>query len=358
MPEIWRILDTGLGAPAKNIALSRALLESRRSDEIASTLRFARSTPCILLGSQESAEQIVDVAACTANAVPIHRRISAGPAVYADQEQLLWELVVHHREAGAADMRAIVKRVCHAVAAALSGLQVDARFRSPDEVEIDGRVIARAAGVRDGHAVLVQGVVFLDVDPARVRAAWRFASDVCGTAAVASGTRTTSLREALGRTADVRRVKHNLAEAFESAFEIELREADLTLSEMRRYETAFREIDNPDWIGLVRGNASDMPILQATHPCAGGLVRAVLAVDVSARTIKQACFHIPVNMKPARSLSDLEAALRELPLNSVFRRLQWFFASRPVDPGGLSAADFAAVVERATGQLLFTTPSR
>jgi hypothetical protein len=84
----------------------------------------------------------------------------------------------------------------------------------------------------------------------------------------------------------------------------------------------------------------------------------MLAVDVSARAIKQACFDIPVGMKPARSLSDLEAALRELPLNSVVRRLRWFFESRPLDPGGLSPADFAAVVERATGQLLFTTPSR
>ena len=358
MPEIWRILDTGLGAPAKNIALSRALLESRRLDEIASTLRFARSTPCVLLGSHESAEQVVDLVACTANAVSIHRRISAGPAVYVDQEQLLWELVAHDREVAGADMRAIVKRVCHTVAAALSGLQVDARFRSPDDVEIDGRVVARTAGVRDGRAVLVQGVVFLDFNSAQVRAAWRFPTDICGTAAIASGTRSTSLRDALGRSADVRRVKHNIAEAFESAFEIELRESDLTLSEMRRYETALREIDNSDWIGLVRRSASDMPILHATHVCAGGVLRAMLAVDVSARAIKQARFDIPVGMKPARSLPDLEAALREVPLNSVVRRLRWFFESRPFDPGGLRPTDFAAVVERATGQLLFTTPSR
>src|SRR5688572_21399304 len=215
MAESWRILDTGLGAPVKNIALSRALLEARRSDEIASTLRFARSTACVLLGSQESAEQVVDIAACTANAVPLQRRISSGPAMYVDDHQLLWELVVHRREMAGADMRTIVQRVCHAVAAALSALQVDARFRAPDDVDVDGRVVARAAAVGDGQAVLVQGAVFLDLHAARVRTEWRFASDICGKAAVAPGTRSTSLSELIGRTADMRQVKHNLAEAFE-----------------------------------------------------------------------------------------------------------------------------------------------
>jgi lipoate-protein ligase A len=358
MPESWRILDTGLSAPVKNIALSRALLEARRSDEIASTLRFARSTTCVLLGSQESAEQVVDLAACTVKAVPIQRRISGGPAMYVDDGQLLWELVLHRSEVPRADMRTIVQRVCHAVAAALSALQLDARFRAPDDIEVDGRVVARAAAVGDGQAVLVQGAVFLDLRAERFRAGWRFATDICGTAAIAPGTRSTSLREVIGRTADVRQVKHNLAEAFESAFEIEFREADLTLSEMRRYETAFREIDHPDWIALVRASAADMPILEAMHPCAGGVLRAVLAIDAAARRIKHACFDVPGRMKPARSLPDLEASLRDVALSAVARRLQWFFASRPAGRDCVRPDDFAAVVERATGQLAFASPSR
>ena len=46
MAETWRLLDTGLGSAARNIALSRALLDARAADEIASTLRFTRYARC------------------------------------------------------------------------------------------------------------------------------------------------------------------------------------------------------------------------------------------------------------------------------------------------------------------------
>ena len=55
MSEMWRVMDSGLRSAAQNIALDRALLEAREADEIASTLRFARFTPSVLLAFGQSA---------------------------------------------------------------------------------------------------------------------------------------------------------------------------------------------------------------------------------------------------------------------------------------------------------------
>src|SRR5215212_1013351 len=104
MVETWRLIDTGLTAPAPHIALNRALLEARDADEIPSTLRFARSTRCALLGVQHSAAQALDLDYCRDRAIPIQRRISGGPTVYADERQLIFELYLHRREIGSGDL--------------------------------------------------------------------------------------------------------------------------------------------------------------------------------------------------------------------------------------------------------------
>src|SRR2546421_8801501 len=134
MSAIWRLLDTGLALPARNIALNRALLEARGADEIPSTLRFARSTRCVVLGYLESAEQVLDVGFCRVHGIPIQRRLTSSPAAYLDERQLLWELYVHRRELGASELRTVVRRICHAAATALAAFRIDAHYRGPGDI--------------------------------------------------------------------------------------------------------------------------------------------------------------------------------------------------------------------------------
>src|SRR5688572_14087628 len=131
MPETWRIVDTGLASAARNIALTRALLEARDAEEIPGTLRFVRYTPAVLLGCRESAAQALDSAACESLGVTVQRRLSGGAPWLVDERQLGWELYLHRRQVGGADMRAVSRRVLHAAATAISALGIDARYRSP-----------------------------------------------------------------------------------------------------------------------------------------------------------------------------------------------------------------------------------
>jgi lipoate-protein ligase A len=347
MTKTWRLIDTGLRPAAQNIALDRALLEARRADEIPSTLRFLRFASCALIGCNQSPEQELDLDYCKADGIAIQRRLTGGDVMHLDEGQLVWELYLHRRDIGPADMQAVSRRLCHAAAAAVSALGVKASFRPRNDIEVDGRRVSDSAGVLDGDALLFQATLLIDFDPgARLRA-----SRLSGMAAVARD-RVASLKELLGVKPDIALIKRYLSEAYESEFGVEFVEGDLSLSEHVRYRSALREIDHPDWVNLVSSAASELPVLQAQRQTTGGPLHATLFYDRRARIIRQAWFASEVSITPRRVLADLEAALRHVPVDRLAQRVERFFAELNVEMRPLTPADFVGVVQLAVGRVL------
>ncbi len=164
-----------------------------------------------------------------------------------------------------------------------------------------------------------------------------------------------NLKDLLGRRPDAAQIRGYMTEAFESEFGVEFSEGDLTLTEQQRYTAALREIDHPDWVNLVNRPAADMPILEAAQKFAGGLLRAAVTWDVRTRTIRQVWFTGDMFIQPRRTVTDLEAALRDLPLDRLEQRVASFFAGRSVDMLTLTPADFIAVVRLALKQPLLAS---
>jgi lipoate-protein ligase A len=351
--EFWRVLDTGLRPAAQNIALNRALLEARQAEEIPSTLRFLRFTPAALLGYHQSAEQELNVDYCRANGIAIQRRITGGGAIYFDETQLGWELYLHKRDLGTSDMQTISKRICHAAATAISALGVDARYRPRNDIEVDGRKISGTGGAFDGDALLFQGTLLVDFDVEKMLRVLRIPAEKLSDKAIASAReRVANLTELLGRRPDIGQIRRNIVEAFESEFDVEFQEDELTLTEHARYQVALREIDTRDWIDLVSRPASSMPLLEAVQKFAGGLLRAAVSFDTLTRTIRQVWFTGDIFVNPRRTVADLEAALRDTPLDRLEPRIQSFFSGREVDMLSLTPADFVTVVRLAVKQPL------
>jgi lipoate-protein ligase A len=351
--ENWRIIDTGLRPPAQNIALNRALLEARQAEEIPSTLRFLRFSPSALLGYHQSAEQELNLAYCRANRVAVQRRITGGGAIYFDQTQIGWELYLHRRDVGTTDMQAISRRICHAAATAISALGLDARYRPRNDIEVDGRKISGTGGAFDGNALLFQGTLLVDFDVEKMLRVLRIPAEKLSDKAIASAReRVANLKELLGRTPDIAVVKRNLIEAFESEFGVEFREGELTLSEHARYQVALSEIDTADWINLVDRPASGMPVVEAAQKFAGGLLRATVTFDTRTQIVRQVWFTGDMFVNPRRTIADLEAALRDTPLDRLEARMRAFFNGREVDMLSLTPDDFLAVVRLAVKQPL------
>jgi lipoate-protein ligase A len=364
MLEHWRLLDTGLAAAGRNIALNRALLESRHADESPSTLRFLRFAPGVLLASRQSAAEELNSPYCAASKLAVQRRITSGVTWVVDERQLGWELYLHRRELGTISTETLAKRAGHAAATALAALGMDARYRARDEIEVDGRVVCMFAHAAEGQGVLVQALLLLDPDLERAALALRSAactghvntdtpdSDHVKRAIAALTSRTSGLKAVLGRLPDPRLVRRNLTEAFESEFDVEFREGDLNLTEHERYLRAVDEIESRGWIELVARPARGVPIVEAVQRVPGGNLRAALKYEVSTRTIKEVWFSGDVMLNPRRSLNDLEAALRNISLERLERQVSLFFASRAIDRGSIQPAHFVAVVRLAAGQPL------
>jgi lipoate-protein ligase A len=348
MPAKWRVIDTGLRPAAQNIALNRALLEARQAEEIPSTLRFLRFTPSALLGYHQSAEQELNLDYCREQGVAVQRRITGGGAIYFDETQLGWELYLHKRDMGTSDMQAIARRICNAAAAAVSALGVAAQFRPRNDIEVGGRKISGTGGAFDGDALLYQGTLLIDFDVEKMLRVLRIPAEKLSDKAIASAReRVANLKELLGRAPDLTQVRHNIAEAFASEFDVEFAEGDLSLSEHARYETALAEIDTGDWVNLVRRPAHELPLLEAVQKFAGGLLRASLAYDRVTHRIKQVWFTGDIFVSPRRTIADLEAALRDTPYARLEHNVRTFFAARQVDMLTLVPEDFVAVVRLA-----------
>ena len=352
MKPTWRVTDTGLRGAAENIALNRALLEARQADEIPSTLRFLRFKPSALLGFHQSAEQELNLDYCRAQGVDIQRRITGGGAIYFDETQLGWELYLHKRELGTADMQAITRRICEAAARGIQALGVDAQFRPRNDIEVDGRKISGTGGAFDGDALMFQGTLLIEFDVEKMLRVLRIPVEKLSDKAIASAReRVANLADLLGHAPEMQEVKAALIQAFADEFRVDFEVGDLCPAEQVRFDSALAEIDTEDWVHMLSSPQSDVPIVEAIHKFPGGLVRASVAYDRVRQRIKQVWFTGDFFVSPKRAIADLEAALRDSEVADCKRRVHAFFAEREVDMLGLQPEDFVAVIESALSQI-------
>jgi len=347
--DAWRLLDTGLASAARNIALNRALLEARDADEIPSTLRFLRYAPSVLIGCRQSVAQEVELAECQAQAIVVQRRVTGGNAWLVNERALGWELYLHRREVGKAGLASVTARIGNAAAAAVAALGLDARYRAPGEVEVDCRAVGEIACAVEGEALLLQGVLVIAAGSVELARVLRIPGGRGTDAIAAAQARFAGIGDLLGLRTDVRRLKRNLGEAFESEFDVELREGDLTLTEDARYTSALREVQTADWLDLVASSVTDMPLLEGS--VRGGHLRASLKYERPSRIVRQIWFASETVIAP-RVLGELEAALRDCPLERVAARVERFFSGGARATPGATPQDFVNVVKLAIGEPL------
>jgi lipoate---protein ligase len=248
-------------------------------------------------------------------------------------------------------MQAVARRICHAAATAISALGVDARYRPRNDIEVDGRKISGTGGAFDGDALLYQGTLLIDFDVEKMLRVLRIPAEKLSDKAIASAReRIANLTDLLGRRPDPVLIKRNLIQAFESEFNVEFQEGDLTLTEHARYQVALAEIDTLDWIDLVHRPASDMPRYESVQKFGGGLLRASLTYDRLAHRIKQVWFSGDCFISPRRTIVDLEAALHDTSVERLEHNVRVFFAAREVDMLALTPDDFIAVMRLAVKQ--------
>jgi lipoate-protein ligase A len=351
--DTWRLLDTGLRPAAENIAINRAMLEAHQQGLIPHTLRFLRFLPSALVGFHQSVEQELRADYCAAHGIAIQRRITGGGAIYFDETQLGWELYLDRKTLGTADMQEIARRLCELAASGMRRLGVEAYFRPRNDIEVHGRKISGTGGAFEGDSILYQGTLLIDFDIEKMLRVLRIPAEKLSDKAIASAReRVANLKDLLGAVPQRETVIGALTQSFAEGFGVDFERADdMNAAELEKFQQALIEIDHPDWIYMVERPQSDAPIVEGMHKAEGGLLRVALALDLPSGRIKQAWFTGDFFVNPRRMIADLEAALRDAPLDHVRRTVDVFFRDYPVEMLRLRPADFVQAIENAMASM-------
>lgn len=357
MAETWRMVDTGVRPAAQNIALNRAILESRQANEIPNTLRFLQFRPSALLGFHQSAEQELNLDYCHANNIEIQRRITGGGAIYMDSAQLGWELYLAKQDLGSPDMQHVSKRICEAAARGIERLGIPAQYRPRNDIEVHGKKISGTGGAYEGDALMFQGTLLIDFSIEKMLRVLRIPAEKLSDKAIsAAKDRVTSLSELLTPIPALAHIKNCIKAAFAEEFDINFTPGVLCPQEESRFLVALREISHTDWVHLVRSPSADMPLFHAMQKFAGGMLKVALSFDKKTNRIKQTWFSGDVFITPKRSLFDLESVLRDIPVEKLEALIIQFFATHEVDMQGLTPQDFTSVVRAALSPVYPTNP--
>jgi lipoate-protein ligase A len=347
----FRVVDAGLRDGRYNIALDQAMIELHQAGRIPDSIRFIHFPPTALVGRHQVLSRELDLAYCARQGIRVGRRITGGGAIYMDEGQLGWALVLHRRTLGLAALGDVARAICEAVALGLSRFGVDARYRPRNDIEVDGRKISGTGGFFDGDTLIYQGTVLVKADGARMLAALRVApSKLARHGAASAARRIVTLAELLGDAAPTMgQVQSALLEGLGERLGLDCHEAPLTEEEERLARRLHdEEIGTDAFVAEIDEPADATAFQSGSHACPGGTVTAYTRLEGRpGNRLGQVLFTGDFFVAPPRVVFDLEAALRGLAPAAAGAAVERFFAGRELAALTVTPADFRRALEAA-----------
>ncbi|MDQ0287566.1 lipoate-protein ligase A [Desulfofundulus luciae] len=251
-PRQWRLLETGAGDGATNMAVDEAILVHHSRGEVPPTLRFYRwDPPTLSLGYFQNADREVDREACRRMGIGLVRRPTGGRAVLHDREVTYSVIIAQKFLPGS--VLETYRLLSQGLVAGLRllGVEVDlfspgktqrelrsklsaACFDSPSgyEVAVAGKKLVGSAQVRQRGIILQHGSILLSVDEEKLFTVLAFPSEaVRQRVKAAFGAKATALDRVLPQAPGYDQVCRVVAQGFATALGIDLIPSELTAGE-------------------------------------------------------------------------------------------------------------------------------
>lgn len=345
-----RIIDTGLLSGAENMAWDEALLAARVQDIIPDTLRYLRfSPPVALVGYHQAVAEEIRLDYCTREGIDINRRVTGGGAVFFDEGQLGWELIVSRRSLSLGlTMEEITGAVCRAAARGLQTLGLEALFRPRNDIEIQGRKISGTGAAFEGDVFLFQGTLLIDFNLEHLIKALRIPVEKLNDKELTSAReRVTSLKEELGRAPSLEEVKEALEKGLGSELGLRFQAGEITDQEKDLFRQRLPRMRSGEWIQGNRIPFRPQEVLRSIHKEDGGLIRTAVKVDLRKKRIKDLLITGDFFIHPRRAVYDLESGLKNTAIKDLNMAVEGFFKKNRVQLMGLSPGDFSRAIQLA-----------
>lgn len=345
MDAKWRLLDTGSLPAAHNMALDKVILNARSLDIVPNTVRFLQFSPhCALIGYHQAVEMEVEEEYCSQNGIEINRRITGGGNLYWDEGQLGWEIFALKNTPGIPSrLEDMYRLMCESVVAGLKRMNVSARFRPANDIEVNGRKISGTGGTEIGPAFLYQGSLLTDFDVDTMINCLKLPLKKLEDKQVDDfKKRVVSLKEVLGYLPPLEVIKDALSQGIGEVLGIELQPGHLSDYEMKSLSQELPVFQSEAWIRGLRTIPQQNALGMAEHKAEGGLIRAAVRLDPQRQHIKSAFISGDFFAYPERSILDLEAYLKNSSSDpkTIMSNVQRFFKQQQVRIPGVKAEDF------------------
>jgi len=230
----FRVIDTGVRDGRRHIAFDAALIELHKAGRSPDTVRFLRFPPTVLVGRHQDIAKDVRLDVCRAQGIGLARRMTGGGAIYLDQGQSGWEIVLSRRRLPMDSLEAYGHAISEAVAAGLEhAFGLPARFRAPTDIVVEDRKLCGTGGYFDGDTLVYQGTVLIDVDPARIASVLNFPPPAAGVASSPPPSLTTLKAELGNRAPDVAAVQRAVLDGLAARLGIALDPGGPSIEEER-----------------------------------------------------------------------------------------------------------------------------
>ena len=345
MTTTWRLLDTPPMSAADNMAFDEVLLELKGRGRTPNTIRFLQFKPrTVLVGYHQAVSEEIRLEYCKAHNIDINRRITGGGGLFFDENQLGWEVYCDKSFFNVTIPNSrLFKSLCQPVAVALKRLGLDAEFRPRNDIEVNGRKISGTGGTESNGAFMFQGTMLVDFDVDTMLRALRIPVEKLKAKEIDSvKDRVTCLNWELGYTPDLERIKESIRYGFERHLGIRLESQGLTAEEKALFERRREHYRSMAWIDRVQPKFQKREAVQSSYKSDAGMVRYTLVVNQSQRRLKDIYITGDFLSFPSRSLYDLEAVLRGMPLDRerLLETIRGFFDSGRITIPGMSVDDF------------------
>ncbi|MFN3868768.1 MAG: biotin/lipoate A/B protein ligase family protein [Hyphomicrobiaceae bacterium] len=346
-----RVIETRTRGGRANIAFDDAMIALHARGAIPDTIRFLDFTPTALVGRHQSVSREIDIDHCHRHGIEIARRITGGGAIYFDEGQLGWELVVSRRRLALPSLADYTLRICSGVAAGLSkAFGIDSRFRPRNDIEVGGRKLCGTGGFFDGETLFYQGTLLIDVDPARVMAALKVPRTKLEKRQLdRPEQRIVTLKALLGDVPPRDEIRAAIVAGLAAELGLSPKTAAVSESEeaqaARRYQA---EIGTDAFVYDIDDTGGD-GVLTASRTCPGGTLDVFIRLEgpSGAPRIREALLTGDFFITPPRLVLDLEASLRGVAVSEAGSAVERFFDAHRPQMLSLTPDDFGAVVEAA-----------
>lgn len=328
MTKSLRVIDSRVAPAREQIAFDQALVDLHKAGDVPDTLRFLQFRPTVLVGRHQALAREVRLPYCRENDIDLARRLSGGGAIYMDEGQLGWELVLHKRTLGGGALPEVTKLLCEAAAAGISRLGVDASYRPFSDIEVNGRKISGTGGFFDGDTLIYQGTLLMQMDPTVMVQALNIPqADPAAAKQDKAEQRVVTLAELLPDLPDVEQVKQAMVDGFSTQLGLAPQVAEISAREnelAREYHQ--EEIGTDEFVFSIEDPASDPSVLSASHHAGASQVNAHVRLEGQGDgRIRQVLLTGDFFVAPSRTVMDLESALRGVPVGQVPDAVDQFF---------------------------------